>query len=67
MSGVQKCALPIYDDYPLNEIPAAPEPDPQPSNGANVKLIIVIVLIAVAVIALLILYFTGKTAKFKRG
>lgn len=55
------------DDYPLNEIPAAPEPNPQPSNGANVKLIIVIVLIAVAVIALLILYFTGKTAKFKRG
>ena len=55
------------DDYPLNEIPAPPEPEKQPSGGANVKLIIVIVLIAVAVVALLILYLTGKTARFKRG
>ena len=52
------------DDYPLNEIP--PEPEPEQAKGANVKLILVIVLIAVAAIALLILYFTGKTAKFKR-
>lgn len=54
------------EDYPKNEIPAE-KPEPAPSKGANVKLILVIVLIAVAAMALLILYFTGKTAKFKRG
>lgn len=52
------------EDYPLNEIPAQSEP--AKSKKTNVKLIVVIVLIAVAALALLILYFTGKTAKFKR-
>ncbi|MDE7453960.1 MAG: hypothetical protein K2N22_06090 [Clostridia bacterium] len=53
-----------HEDYPLNELPA--EPTPKEGKGANVKLIIVIVLIAAAGLSLLILYFTGKTAKFKR-
>ncbi|MDE6868146.1 MAG: hypothetical protein K2J83_03265 [Clostridia bacterium] len=54
------------DDYPLNEIPDEKPPAEEPSKGANIKLILIIVLIAAAVIALVILYFTGRTAKFKR-
>lgn len=52
------------DGYPLNEIPQ--KPAPSSGKGADVKLILVISLIAVAAAALLILYFTGKTAKFKQ-
>ncbi len=54
------------DNYPLNKLPAEDPPQAAPSKGANVKIILVVVLIAVAAIALLILYFTGRTAKFKR-
>lgn len=55
------------DDYPLNEIPVEEPPEQPKAKGANVKTILIIVLIAVAALALVILYFTGRTAKFKRG